>query len=337
MRARTRLIGFGLVIVLLLIATLGLVYQRSQISDLTSTLSAAHVERATLSAAVQLAQDQAAAANVQATAAAAQVSSLQAQLNDNSTAQVTWRAETLSFSSEYDRAAQSYLLITPLARAAAKYTLVVYLHSMGNGPDEVTKYQAGRESLVAYLLRRDVIVASPVYRGDSWLNAPALSDVTQMIRLLKTRFPIGPIVLAGFSMGGSAAVMYPLLAPKDIVVNGVVAAVSTSDVIDLWNETPNAQVKASLQAAYGGTPSDQPQVYNDRAVLRNILRFPANIPVALYAASNDSMIPSKEQIRLRDALAAHGNPLLFALLPGDHHVDGLDEGFAFVLNRVGVP
>ena len=34
----------------------------------------------------------------------------------------------------------------------AKYTLVVYLHSMGNGPDEVTKYQAGREPLVAYLI-----------------------------------------------------------------------------------------------------------------------------------------------------------------------------------------
>lgn len=34
-----------------------------------------------------------------------------------------------------------------------------------------------------------------------------------------------------------------------------------------------------------------------------------------------------------DALTKRGNPLFFAQIPGDHRVDGLDEGFAFVMNR----
>jgi len=276
------------------------------------------------------------AAHAQANARATQVADLQAQLQAARTPEVRTRTENLSFVSTLDGTTQRYLLITPDNSTATRAPLVVYLHSMGNGADEILKWRAGQESLVTYLVRRDVIIASPAYRGDSWLNPAATADVTQMIRLLKNRFPIGAMIVSGYSMGGTAAVMYPLVAPQEIPVNGIVAAAFASDVIDLWSETKNAQVKESLRAAYGGSPTEQPKVYEERALLRNVIRLPANVPVAFYASYSDSMIPPAQQTRLRDALAKRGNPMLFAQLPGDHQVDGLDEGFAFVLNRLSL-
>jgi hypothetical protein len=69
MPSRTSLIGLVLVIVLLLISILGLVYERLQISDVTSKLSAVQVKRVMLSAAARSANDRADAANAPTTAA----------------------------------------------------------------------------------------------------------------------------------------------------------------------------------------------------------------------------------------------------------------------------
>ena len=330
MRLGVRILG-GVVFVALL-AAIG--WQISQVDGLNKQLQQARAEQTQVAATLQANRAELNAAQTQANTLATRATELQAQLQTVRATQVTTRTENLSFVSDLDGTTQRYLLITPENLAVPRVPLVVYLHGMGNGAEEILKWRANQESLVAYLMRREVVVASPAYRGDSWLNPAATADVTQMIRLLKNRFSISAIIVAGYSMGGTAAVMYPLVAPPDIAVNGIVAAAFASDVIDLFSETKNAQVKESLRVAYGGAPIEQSKVYEERALLRNIIRFSAKIPVALYASYSDSMIPPTQQTRLRDALAARGNPLLFAQIPGDHQVDSLDEGFAFVLNRV---
>ncbi len=280
----------------------------------------------------QVARGEANAAQDKASALLTRVAALESQLSAVQTERQS-NSQTIFFQSEYDNTRQSYLLITPTPLSPASHPLVVFLHSMGNGPDEISKFQAGDETLVSFLIDRNAIVACPAYRGDSWMNPAAAADVTQMIRSLKSRYPVSSMVLAGVSMGGSAALMYPLLAPSDVPVSGIVAAVYASDVQELWSETKNTQVRESLRTAYGGTPTDQPKVYEERSVTRNIVRLPSAMPLALYASYNDSMIPPAQQTRLRDALAQRGNPVLFASIPGDHAVDDLSAGFAFVLNR----
>ncbi len=280
----------------------------------------------------QVARGEARAAQEKASGLLTRVAMLETQLGAVRSERQS-NGQTIFFQSDYDNTRQSYLLIAPTSLSSATHPLVVYLHSMGHGPDEIASFQSGSEPLVSFLIDRNAIIASPAYRGDSWMNPAAAADLTQMIRSLKSRYSIGSIVLAGISMGGSAALMYPLLAPSDISVNGIVAAVYASDVGELWSETKNTQVKESLRSAYGGTPTDQPRVYEERSVMRNIVRLPTSLPVALYASYSDSMIPSAQQTRLRDALGQRGNPLLFATIPGDHAVDDLSAGFAFVLNR----
>ncbi len=317
------------------VALLGAVaWQFAQSDALSKQVQQARAEQTQVAATLQVNRAELGAAQTQANMLATRVADLQTQLQTARASQVITRTENLSFVSDLDGTTQRYLLIAPENLGATRVPLIVYLHSMGNGADEILKWRAHQESLVANLMRRGAIIASPAYRGDSWLNPAATADVTQMIRQLKNRFAISAVIVAGYSMGGTAAVMYSLLAPQDIAVDGIVAAAFASDVIDLFAETKNAQVKESLRVAYGGTPTEKPQVYEERALLRNIIRLPAKMPVALYASYSDSMIPPAQQTRLRDALNKRGNPVLFAQIPGDHQVDGLDEGFAFVLNRV---
>lgn len=321
----------GVIIFIGLIATIGLEY--SQLSSTNDQLQNAQREKAQVAGTLQANLNELSTSKSRVDALATQVADLQARFDATRTTEVKARTESISFKSDLDGSPQSYWLYTPEVLSSGRHPLIVYFHALGAGADEITKLKTSSESLVSFLMRRDAIVVSPTYRGDSWLNPSATADVTQVIRALKNRYQISSIVVSGISMGRTSALIYPLVAPQDVTVNGIVSAVFASDVIDLWSEGKNAQVKDSLTAAYGGSPTDKAQVYEARAVLRNLIRLPATMPIALYATYTDSMIPTAQQIRLRDALAKRGSPIFFAQIPGDHRVDGLDEGFAFVMNR----
>ncbi len=323
---------FAVVVLIALVAVLGYVSDEMRIASLYNEMTLLQKQRDQLATEAQIARGEASHAQEQASGFATRVAALETQLS-SVRSEREWNTQTVFFQSEYDSTRQSYLLLTPISVSPSKHPLVIYFHSMGNGPDEIDKFQAGNATLVSFLIDRDALIASPVYRGDSWLNQAAAADVTQMIRSLKARYSISAIILAGVSMGGTSALMYPLLAPSDVSVGGIVAAAYAGDVKELWSETKNTQVKESLRTAYSGAPSDQSRVYEERSVMRNVLRIPTTLPIALYASYNDSMIPTAQQTRLREALAQRGNPLLVATIPGDHAVEDLSAGFAFVLNR----
>jgi pimeloyl-ACP methyl ester carboxylesterase len=323
----------ALVVVIALVAAIGFVSEEMRIASVNDEMISLQKQNRQLVVDAQVARGESSHAQEQANGLATRVATLETQLSAVR-AERQWNTQTIFFQSDYDATRQSYLLLTPNVLSPTAQPLIVYFHSMGKGPDEVLNLSAGTELLASFLIDRKTIIVSPDYRGDSWLNPAAAADVTQMIRSLKLRYAISSIVVVGVSMGGTAALMYPLLAPSDISVSGMVATIYASDVKDLWSETKNTQVKESLRTAYGGTPSDQLRVYEERSVMRNIVRLPISMPVALYGSYNDSMIPTAQQTRLRDALAQRGNPLLFATIPGDHAVDDLSAGLAFVLNRM---
>lgn len=317
-----------------------ILYTNSQAAQgaLQSQVGSLQAEKNDLSNRLSAAQADANATRLQVNALSTRVAELENQANPASSPKpAEAKAQWKSFQSELDKTVQNYFLVAPAALSPGKHALVLYFHSLGHQGDEVQSFKAGQDTLINVLMRREVIVAAPAYRGDSWLNPAATADVTQLIRALQRDYSIGPIVLAGYSMGGTAALIYPLVAPKDIPIAGIVAANFASDVSDLFNEGRNAQVKESVRAAYGGTPSERPGVYEERSLLRNLIQLPATLPVALYASYSDSMIGPIQQTRLRDALAARGQPLFYTVIPGDHKVEGLDEGLAFVLNRAGSP
>lgn len=327
----------GLTLVLLVAALVllaGFVSDELRLGVQQRDLNLALSQKDTFSIDLQAARDEAAASQKQVDALATRAAGLDADLAAARDAPADWNSQTFAFKSEYDGASQSYLLLSPKAMPTGKRPLVVYFHSLGHGPDEVTTLRAGAESLVSFLMRRGVILASPSYRGDSWLNPAATADVSQVIHAVQARWPIGPVVLSGYSMGGTAALIYAILAPHDVTLGGLVAANYASDVAGLWTEGKNAQVKESIRTAYGGSPDQQPAVYDERSVLGNLIHLPAQMPIALYASYSDSMIPVAQQTRLRDALALRGNPMLYVVIPGDQRLESLDEGFAFVLNRL---
>ncbi len=327
-------LAFGVVTAIALGLLALFLSDEARLSVLDRDLATAQAQRTSVAADLQVVRDQKTASQVQANALATRVAALEAQTATAPAAETTWNSQTVTFKSDFDGSSQSYVLVTPKANSSGKRPLVVYFHSLGHGPDELATIKAGSDTLISFLIARGVIIASPTYRGDSWLNPAATSDVTQMIRTIQSRYQVGTVILSGFSMGGTSALIYPLLAPQDIPIGGLVVSSFLSDVAGVWTEGKNTQVKESLRAAYGGMPDEKGAIYEERSVVPNLIRLKATMPIALYVSYTDSMMPVVQQTRLRDALAVRGNPLMYVVVPGDHHLDSLDEGFAFVLNRL---
>ncbi len=243
--------------------------------------------------------------------------------------------EEVSFRSGFDGTEQTYLLVPPQKASVTAPPLVVYLHSLGNSPSEYVQLRTGSayaENLAVYLNRRGVLAVAPTYRGDSWANDAAVADVTQIIREAQSAYGRGPVILAGLSMGATAAVAYALLAPDDIAVHGIVTALGTGDLEALWDE---GGLRGSIAQALGGTPLEIPQAYEARSALNHAGLIGPDVAVAILSAQSDTVIPPHHQEALRNALEAQGTPVLYLSSEGGHSADGLHfrQAFDFVLDR----
>ena len=191
-------------------------------------------------------------------------------------------------------------------------------------------------------LRRDVermrgVFVSPDYRGDSWLNAAAEADLASLIVDLKMRFEMPKTVLAGGSMGGTAALVFASHHPD--LVDGVISVCPASDMVELYDdlitreELMLKQVAKTIREAYKGTPIEQPQEYAYRSVI-NYVNY-LKMPIALRHGDQDEILPATHSRRIVDALRLQGTKLRYDEVPdGTHYSVTADAPWAEYMDWV---
>jgi len=228
----------------------------------------------------------------------------------------------VKFRSGFDGTEQVYLQTAPPVPATGRpVDLVLYFHGMsGTAATPFVRKDGLDESFAHFCLSNGWMVVSPDYRLGSWLNEPATADITLIIRRLRRDLPVRHLVFAGGSMGGMAALTYPILAPSDCQADGIFASAPATDMTVQWRETGSHHIREVIEHAYGGTPETVPEVYRSRSVLRHLERFPARIPVAIVYKTQDEEVPPAQARQFAAALRQRGQQKVKLIpSPGGHH------------------
>jgi pimeloyl-ACP methyl ester carboxylesterase len=87
-----------------------------------------------------------------------------------------------------------------------------------------------------------------------WVNGKDFDDITCGIEALLAQTSAKQIILAGSSMGGSAALTYAAKAPDEIraKIIGIVAIYPVGNFAALYEQSSAPEVKLSMDLAFGG-------------------------------------------------------------------------------------
>ncbi|MFM7058263.1 MAG: alpha/beta fold hydrolase [Planctomycetota bacterium] len=234
-----------------------------------------------------------------------------------------------TFVSRVDGSAQKYVLTEPASLSPGQpVDLLIALH--GHGSDRWQFIRQDRPECAETRRFADsagMLLVSPDYRAPaSWLGPAAEADLLQLLDELHLRRPIRRVLLCGGSMGGTAALAFAALHPD--CVDGVVSLNGTANMLEYQG------FQDAIQAAYGGTQQEQPDVYRSRSAEF----FPERLtmPVAATTGGRDTLVPPDSVLRLAAVLQQQGAPVLSLHRPdGGHQTNAADtsEALQFVLNH----
>jgi lysophospholipase L1-like esterase/pimeloyl-ACP methyl ester carboxylesterase len=234
-----------------------------------------------------------------------------------------------AFISRADGSEQRYVLLEPPSVAPGQpVDLLIALH--GHGSDRWQFIQQERPECSEtrrFAAAAGMLLVSPDYRAPaSWLGPVAEADLLQLIDELHRHWPLRRVLVCGGSMGGTAALAFAALHPE--CVDGVVSLNGTANMVEYTN------FQEAIQASYGGTQTEQPEVYRSRSAEF----FPERLtmPVAATTGGRDSLVPPDSVLRLTAALQQQGSPVLSLHRPdGGHNTNAADtrEALQFVLDH----
>ncbi|MGD0977558.1 MAG: prolyl oligopeptidase family serine peptidase [Candidatus Bathyarchaeia archaeon] len=228
----------------------------------------------------------------------------------------------VSFTASYDGSTRYYWLDIPdHFDGVAPTPLVIFLQ--GYGQDRST-FRTYYPVLQQIFQQNGWMVACTDcrYVGNTgyqdWYSVPSRSDITDVINLLEQEFNIdrSHIDVMGTSMGGSGALKYAMFNP-DIIASAC-DVVGVTNFTEFYYWTTNSDLHNSIAAAYGGTPSAVPQVYNNESPLGNEIRF-MHTPVFLLHGSADTVVPVSNSRNLNNSLSQAGYVVKYDEVPGVDH------------------
>jgi esterase/lipase len=228
-----------------------------------------------------------------------------------------------SFTASIDSSTQYYWLDMPNSFNSSKtYPMIIFLHGYtGNRTDYI-----GSEANLSYfrtLARaQGWIVVAPDYRGNSFMNSTARSDISDIIRDMNSSFSINSsrIHMIGMSMGGGATLTYAKHNP--FVIASICDMSGITNFTQFYNETilnitqfaidigllptPYENFRQVLNASFGGTPQEVPEVYNNYSALGYESLF-SDLPIMILHQKNDSAINVTQSRNFNASLVASGN------------------------------
>lgn len=213
-----------------------------------------------------------------------------------------------------------WALVRPPADETAP--LVVVLHGHGSGGDQLWVRKDLREKRWPFFEQSDYGIVSPNLRGNAWMGPDAASDLRGLIATMLDRWGKRPVVLTGGSMGGTGALIFSVLYPE--VVSAVVALCPATEpaLYHRWcREGPHekavvGEIADAIEAAYGGTPDERPELYHRHSALGRAYRL--SMPIYLAHGTEDDVIPFEQSAMLADALHRDGMATLAPVPEGGH-------------------
>ena len=142
------------------------------------------------------------------------------------------------------------------------------------------------------------------------------------------------VVLLGRSAGAQLALL-AAYESQPLTIRAVVGYYAPTDLRGGYARPPQpdpANVRAILEAYLGGTPRERPEAYRDGSPLVHVRRgLP---PTLLVCGARDELVPLRFQRSLRDALRAHGVPVVALELPWSNHAfDAIPSGLGGQIAR----
>ena len=212
---------------------------------------------------------------------------------------------------------------------AGGWPVIVAIH--GGGWYHYSKNDYGRRIASGFVSQGFAVVA-PNYLlskrvGQTWPTN--LQDVQSAVRWVRAQadnlgLDTTKIVAMGESAGGHLAEMLgtgssatPDWTAADRV-SAVVAFSAPSDLVTLYNQSPDAGSRASR--FLGGPPDAQPAAYQAASPVDQVA--PGDPPMLLIHGSADPLVPVDQSYEMNKALTAAGVPDRLIIIPGgDHDLD----------------
>ena len=195
--------------------------------------------------------------------------------------------------------------------------LVIFLHGYGGSR---LSYPQKYPSLRTTFQSNTWIVASVDCRSVSgyqdWYTEPSRRDITDVLNIIKSNYNVDTnhIHVMGNSMGGGGALKYAMFNNK--VIASLVDIHGITNFTQFYIET--STYKASLIAAYGGTPYQVPDIYADESALGNEQRF-SQTPVMILHGTADDVVNVSQSRNLYQSLSALGYTVKYIEVPGVAH------------------
>jgi len=182
---------------------------------------------------------------------------------------------------------------------------VVCLHGHGSDGGQLITRPDLRDQWLPLFVARGFGILTPNLRGNAWMAPAAVADLRDLLASLRREFGAARFLFASGSMGGTGNLIYAVRHPED--VSAVVALCPVTDIACYlrWcrerNEGVIREIAEAIEAAYGGTPADQPEVYKRHSTLRHLSRL--GMPVYVAHAADDNVVPVEQSRRFADAMA----------------------------------
>ncbi|MFO0798255.1 MAG: alpha/beta fold hydrolase [Gemmataceae bacterium] len=230
-------------------------------------------------------------------------------------------ADDVPFVARHDKTEQRYVVVTPKGFDPKRAnTAVVAFH--GHGSDRwqfVTQDRGECKGTRDVAAAHGFLLVCPDYRAKtSWMGPAAEADVLQILDELKEKYGVRRVVVAGGSMGGTAALAFAALHPDRVA--GCVSLNGTANLVEF------AGFGDAIAAAYGGTRKERPEVYRSRSAELHAARL--TMPVAMTTGGKDTVVPPASCLRLAEKLKALGRPVTLIHRPDGGHATSYDDTVA---------
>ena len=208
----------------------------------------------------------------------------------------------VSFTAKLDGTEQRYVIRLPMHFDVNQpHSLMIALHGHGSDRwqfinDARDECRATRDAAAKYQL----IYVSPDYRAKtSWMGPAAERDLSQILDDLNQRFRIENVILCGGSMGGTSALAFAAIHPE--AIDAVVSMNGTANLIEYTGFTE------AIASSFGGTRSEQPEVYRTRSA--ELFPERLTMPIGLTTGGRDTLVPPDSTLRLMELLKKRGSPV----------------------------
>lgn len=222
----------------------------------------------------------------------------------------------------------SYLLLVPPERPGSeKHPMIVHLYGRGGSTKTDETYNLGLPSYAKFrqlAAERGYYILVPELGESHWMSDRAVRTLDAILDDAIANAPIDTkrIHLFGTSMGGGSSFAYAIHRPG--MIRSICAIFPISNFTKFVAENPN--YLASVTMAYGGSPTQVPDVWARKSAMQNIDTF-KNIPVYLLHGSADTIVSPDQSRLLAKALRAKNFPVLFHEVAGFGHDDAVVDAF----------